>query len=178
MKALSLWQPWATLIAIGAKRIETRGWSTHYRGPLAIHASKGGLRAGEYAHVMALPEIQAALSLRGSNPPPLPRGAIVALVDVTRCRPVEDLDEEGKIDEVRHGLNGGVWTERDMGDYSDGRFGLVLDSLMALAEPVPFSGSQGFFDVPETIFRSGGPRLIKPAATDLFNPATPSGGLQ
>ena len=40
MKALTITQPWATLIAIGAKRFETRGWSTPYRGPLAIHAGK------------------------------------------------------------------------------------------------------------------------------------------
>jgi hypothetical protein len=40
MKAISLWQPWATLVAIGAKTIETRGWSTSYRGPIAIHAAK------------------------------------------------------------------------------------------------------------------------------------------
>ena len=41
MKALSITQPWATLIAIGAKTIETRSWSTLYRGDLAIHAAKG-----------------------------------------------------------------------------------------------------------------------------------------
>src|SRR5690348_17556570 len=41
MKALTLTQPWASLVAIGAKRIETRSWSTSYRGPLAIHAAKG-----------------------------------------------------------------------------------------------------------------------------------------
>ena len=40
MKALTLWQPWASLIAVGAKTIETRSWSTKYRGPLAIHAAK------------------------------------------------------------------------------------------------------------------------------------------
>ena len=39
MKALSLRQPWASLIADGRKTIETRTWRTHYRGPLAIHAS-------------------------------------------------------------------------------------------------------------------------------------------
>lgn len=38
MKALSLWQPWATLIQVGVKWIETRSWRTAYRGPLAIHA--------------------------------------------------------------------------------------------------------------------------------------------
>lgn len=47
MKALSLTQPWATLVAIGAKKIETRSWSTSYRGPVAIHASKG--YPGRYA---------------------------------------------------------------------------------------------------------------------------------
>jgi hypothetical protein len=36
MKALTLIQPWASLVAIGAKRVETRGWRTSYRGPLAI----------------------------------------------------------------------------------------------------------------------------------------------
>lgn len=40
IKALSLWQPWASLIAIGAKKIETRGWSTKYRGPLVICSAK------------------------------------------------------------------------------------------------------------------------------------------
>ncbi|MFL5577327.1 MAG: ASCH domain-containing protein [Gemmatimonadaceae bacterium] len=41
MKALTLTQPWATLVAIGAKTIETRSWPTHYRGEVAIHAAKG-----------------------------------------------------------------------------------------------------------------------------------------
>jgi len=40
MKAISLWQPWATLISIGAKRIETRSWETLYRGSIVIHAAK------------------------------------------------------------------------------------------------------------------------------------------
>lgn len=33
MKAISLWQPWASAIAVGAKRVETRSWATKYRGP-------------------------------------------------------------------------------------------------------------------------------------------------
>lgn len=39
MKALTLYQPWAQLVALGVKSIETRSWSTSYRGPLAIHAA-------------------------------------------------------------------------------------------------------------------------------------------
>lgn len=38
MKALTVRQPWASLIALGVKTVETRSWSTKYRGPLAIHA--------------------------------------------------------------------------------------------------------------------------------------------
>ena len=38
MKALTIQQPWASLITMGVKIIETRSWSSKYRGPLAIHA--------------------------------------------------------------------------------------------------------------------------------------------
>ena len=40
MKALTVYQPWASLIACGSKTLETRRWATKYRGPLAIHAAK------------------------------------------------------------------------------------------------------------------------------------------
>ena len=40
IKAISLWQPWASLIVCGAKEIETRSWSTKVRGTVAIHAAK------------------------------------------------------------------------------------------------------------------------------------------
>lgn len=38
--ALSIRQPWATLIAHGFKDVENRTWSTDYRGPILIHAGK------------------------------------------------------------------------------------------------------------------------------------------
>ena len=40
MKDISLWQPWASLIALDQKSIETMGWGTRFRGPIAIHAAK------------------------------------------------------------------------------------------------------------------------------------------
>ncbi|WP_289006101.1 ASCH domain-containing protein [uncultured Parabacteroides sp.] len=39
MKALSIKQPWASLIAHGIKDIENRTWRTNYRGCILIHAS-------------------------------------------------------------------------------------------------------------------------------------------
>ena len=43
MKALSVRQPWADLIAAGRKTIETHTWSTHYRGDLLITSEKRAL---------------------------------------------------------------------------------------------------------------------------------------
>ena len=40
MKAITIWQPYASLLALGIKTVETRGWYTSYRGPIAIHAAK------------------------------------------------------------------------------------------------------------------------------------------
>lgn len=40
IKALSIRQPWAWLIAMGYKDVENRSWPTHYRGPIFIHAAK------------------------------------------------------------------------------------------------------------------------------------------
>ena len=41
MKALTLTQPWASLMELGQKEVETRSWYTGYRGELVIHAAKG-----------------------------------------------------------------------------------------------------------------------------------------
>ena len=41
MKAISIKQPWASLVAAGYKTVECRTWKTHYRGPLLICSSKG-----------------------------------------------------------------------------------------------------------------------------------------
>ncbi|HGW4085453.1 TPA: ASCH domain-containing protein [Klebsiella michiganensis] len=41
MKALSIRQPWAWLIANGYKDIENRNWDTKYRGQVLIHAASG-----------------------------------------------------------------------------------------------------------------------------------------
>jgi hypothetical protein len=40
VKALTICQPYAELIARGQKRVENREWPTRYRGPLLIHAGK------------------------------------------------------------------------------------------------------------------------------------------
>ena len=68
MKALSIKQPWANLIAAGKKTIERRTWTTSYRGPLLIISSK--------------------------RPPIEPAGYAVAIVDLVDCRPMTPDDEK------------------------------------------------------------------------------------
>lgn len=39
MKAITIKQPWASLIVHGIKDIENRTWLTHFRGRVLIHAA-------------------------------------------------------------------------------------------------------------------------------------------
>lgn len=137
MKAISIWQPWATLIAIGAKRMETRSWSTTYRGPLAIHASKKW--TPELARLAT--EHPFRQHLIGHD---LPRGAIVAVAELVA------------VYQVGHGF---IWSDgtpkvcmpmpevRELlfGDFSPGRYAWVLDKVRMLSKPILASGAQGLF---------------------------------
>ena len=130
MRAISLWQPWATAIALGLKTIETRHWSTTYRGPLAIHAAKRWtVEEREFARESA--ETWGAPFLAT---PPL--GCIVAVVELIACERSEAL--------VRSGISpSDTW----FGNFGPGRFGWRLANIRAIAEPLPYRGAQGFFDV-------------------------------
>lgn len=105
MKVLTLHQPQATLVALLLKKIETRSWSTKYRGPLAIHAAARRpttVRVGSYYAVhlnVGMASERWVLRTTGRNGGPdvlparsLPLGAIVAtctLVDVVPIIPEE-----------------------------------------------------------------------------------------
>lgn len=81
MKALSVKNPWAALIASGRKTIETRSYVTAYRGPIAIHAS---LRVDDE------PPARAALHAAGYlSAKALPAGRVVAVANLVACEPFE-----------------------------------------------------------------------------------------
>jgi hypothetical protein len=134
MKAISMTQPWATLVAIGAKRIETRSWQTRYRGPLAIHASKGFPRD---AIELALEEpFRSTLARAGvKRLADLPRGAVIATARLVECRSTTpDMIDGSWVD----GLSD---LEDAFGDYTPGRYGLVLADVVPLPEPIPARGA-------------------------------------
>src|ERR1700738_5139808 len=113
MIALTLTQPWATLVAIGAKRIETRSWRTPYRGSLAIHAAKG---FPKWAKETCL-ESEFAIEL---GPDALPLGAVIATCRLISCIPTREL-QTNRVIEVDYlaGCDDFVMSdlERTFGDY-------------------------------------------------------------
>lgn len=134
MKAISLTQPWATLVAIGAKKYETRSWSTNYRGPLAIHAAKGYPRSAQYL----AQETQPFRDVLNRPNEELPRGAIIAIVELTGCIHTEDfwnLTEQ----------------ERAFGDYGPRRYAWQLTNVRELQYPVPCKGALGLWTVPDEV---------------------------
>lgn len=154
MKLLSLWEPWATLMALGAKRIETRSWSTSYRGWLAIQASKGGLSREDLRMQCLDPVFYKALGFETQVQPlnwreAFPFGKIVAVVYLRACSRTQWLREPAGAEVIGADLM--TEQEQEFGDYSDGRYGWVTDSLFRLPEPLPFKAKQGLADVPADV---------------------------
>jgi activating signal cointegrator 1 len=90
MRALTILQPWAEMIARGVKRVENRTWRTKYRGPLAIHVGKS-LAWMESEDAGAWPERYGADMPRADE---LTFGAIIAVAELVDCVRVEDLPAE------------------------------------------------------------------------------------
>src|SRR5438270_11273502 len=98
--ALSLTQPWATLVVTGAKRVETRSWKTPYRGWLGIHAAKGFPR---WARELCSEEpFRSALAAAGIDAwTDLPVGALLGGVRLLDCVPTTGVELVGISDTER-----------------------------------------------------------------------------
>lgn len=118
--ALTLWQPWATLIQQEVKRIETRSWATNYRGPIAIHAAKKSV----YTGIIELLDL-----LQGDEEPPM--GAVVAIANLIDCVEMtpEFIAEQTQV-------------ELKCGDWKPGRFAWILEIIRPVVPPIPASGGQ------------------------------------
>jgi hypothetical protein len=163
MRALTLTQPWATLVQLGKKSIETRSWGTHYRGPLAIHAAAGlgpiggatGLREivqmSPFREVLSkrLYDIASTADRTWAMEVPgcvLPRGAIVAVVELIEVAPITDdgvLTQAGRLYPES--------PEHEFGDYTPGRYAWLLHRIQPLRRPVPCRGALGLWSVPADV---------------------------
>jgi hypothetical protein len=145
-----MWQPWATLVAIMAKLVETRSWKTDYRGPLAIRAA---LRFPQEAQLLCFrdPFRSALIRWLLEGEITLPRGVIVATCELVDCVPAEqfrvcmaeDMERQRQIDPRWRWIS---FEEGEFGDYSSGRWGWVLENVVRLEAPVAARGRQGLWE--------------------------------
>lgn len=131
MKAITICQPYAELIASGVKRVENRTWSTSYRGELAIHAGKS----------RAFLDEKEAAGQRGkeatSTGEELVFGAVVAVVRLAHIVARRDLELF-----LRH-HPGYEWLREH--EHFTGPIGWVLEEVRRV-EPVYCSGKQGIWE--------------------------------
>jgi len=149
LKVISLLQPWATLVVIGAKKIETRSWNTKYRGPILIHASKSMESAKE---ILDNPEIYNSFSIalqQADGKIKLPFGAIIGKVNIVDSIKFEKQDKKCLKLFFNHELKlGWEFTDQELafGDYSAGRYGWLLNNPVQFKKPIPAKGSRMFWD--------------------------------
>lgn len=144
MKILTLWEPYATLMALGEKRVETRSWYTSYRGPTAIHAAKLGQNNYRYPAKMADTLHYFEKALEGVSIAP---GHVVAVVNVAECLFTGTSNHDLKL-----------WVmdilsdkEKAFGDYSAHRYGWLTDDVFRLPVPIPYKGGQGLRNLDQKI---------------------------
>lgn len=147
MKALSIWQPWASLLMADVKSYETRNWSPPrdlIGDRIAIHASKTAKGLQIYTDAMEdfanAAMHSAALAIGYSQGKPLPFGCILGTARIAFI-----LQTDGEYgSEV-------LPDERALGDWSAGRYAWRLTDHEPLATPIPYRGQQGLFDIPDHI---------------------------
>jgi phage N-6-adenine-methyltransferase len=132
LKAISLWQPWASLISLSIKRYETRSWKTNYRGKLLICSTAGNTK--EHKEYL---KIKDELQL-----PPwdtFPHGYAIAVCDLVNC-----------IQMTQPFIQQQSRTEILSGDWQVGRYAWELSNVQPLLEPFVVKGKQGLFSVTVT----------------------------
>jgi hypothetical protein len=144
MRALTLTQPWASLMAVGAKKLETRGWHTYEDGWIAIHASKAPLTR-ELRRLCGSDPFASALRNPIAAPSgALPLGAVIAIGWLVRCHHVPAfMDKEAhrrtlvrRISDRPH--------EWEFGNFDAGRWAWEFAGVQAI-DPIPANGRQGLW---------------------------------
>ncbi len=153
MKAITLWQPWASLVAIGAKKYETRSWATSYRGQIAIHAARN---YPPYAQTLAELDTQFLRSLGhefGDDKfKKLPFGFVIAIAELVGCWEIDRIQEFSSAPwETGYWYGKMKWhdvSEQEIlfGDWAPGRYAWQLENVHQLVTPIQVKGHQRLWD--------------------------------
>lgn len=155
VRCLSLWQPWASLVAIGAKFIETRSWYTHVRGELFIHAAASsiGIQQLRDADLEIIQAMEKALGIHYAEwQRVLPFGKILGSTNVVGCMPTQ----------VALRLHP---DQKPFGNFGESRWAHFYEGFTPI-EPVEVKAGQLFFfaEIEPTGIRPRNPaddRLVK-----------------
>ena len=146
MQAISLWQPWAQLVAKGWKQIETRSWpppGQRIGQRIAIHAAKRKVKTKDLN-----PE-EFDMSVEALNPgwrAFIPYGALVCTVRLVGAEQVDAGQYNIPLLPASGPQARRTAFERTFGDYSPGRWMWKLSDLRII-EPVPYRGQRGMFEL-------------------------------
>ncbi|MED4715357.1 ASCH domain-containing protein [Bacillus badius] len=142
MKAITIKQPWATLIALREKQFETRSWQTKYRGEIAIHAGKSIDKEAynDFSNVLKKHGITAISQL--------PTGSVIATANIVDCHKVIADDGSNATMHTRLKISG---NEYCFGNYEEGRYAWELDNVKILPEPIKAKGQLSLWEWRETI---------------------------
>lgn len=143
IKALTLHQPWASLIAWEDKKFETRSWETPYRGLLAIHAGKTldlEMYHSDAIQTLLQPYYDMGLCKDAEDAKKLfPLGGFVAMSWLLDCLKTEDLR---KSQTYMHR----EWVrERSFGNFSAGRYAWHLGHTVSITNKIAARGYQGLW---------------------------------
>jgi len=141
VKALTLTQPWASLMELGQKEIETRSWYTAFRGELVIHAAKGfpkwareTCEEDEFRH-----------ALMGLTANDLPLSVGLCVVELLACIRTEDIHKAEMV--LGHKPHA---REIAFGDYTEGRYAWLTRYVRPIAKQVPVKGALGLWEFRES----------------------------
>ena len=140
VRCISLWQPWASLMACGAKHMETRSWDTKVRGEIYIHASQTKIPIREWIRTMPnwwICQVEIALEVGVEDwLEKLPFMALVGTGELLSTLPATGVE-----------LVNAFPDQAPFGDFTPGRFVHRYYNLQKI-EPVALKGRQGFFFAP------------------------------
>lgn len=133
MKVLSLTEPYATLIKIGVKTVETRSWKTNYRGELYIHASSTKI-SKEYRDNLELMNLVSKEEFSYGN--------IIVKCHLTDCIKMDDEYIKKMKKEDKNNYITGI--------YEKGRYAWILEDIQVLSSPIKAKGHLGIWNLEES----------------------------
>lgn len=151
IKVITIWQPWASLIAYLAKIYETRTWETSYRGPIAIHAAKKSWGFPGGAPTVAMLKVF-GLTIEDSLPD-FPYGCIIATAELVGCHRIIQITDGG-LDVYWHYGQRPLTvrtlkmsdSEHLFGDFASGHYVWEFANVKKLDKPIPAKGRQGIWN--------------------------------